>query len=367
MKRSQNQIVTALLMPFSLLYGIGVFLRNLFFDTGIFSSHEFSFPVISVGNITVGGTGKTPHVEHIVSILKGSFSIAVLSRGYKRRSSGFVIASTASRVKDVGDEPLQIKRKFPEVEVAVDGDRVNGIRKLFNYNSRLNAVILDDAFQHRWVKPGISILLVDYNQPFTEDSLLPAGRLREPVSSIKRAAIVICSKCPPDMQPIERRIIRKELNLFPWQSLYFTTYAYGNPCPVFRETEPFPEREKFRNMKSPVLMITGIAYPVLFEEYLREFSPRIKKIVFPDHHNYRTGDIRHISKEWQSIENNQKIIITTEKDAIRFRNLNNIDFEIRRKMYYIPVSIRFIEKDGEEFKKQILHYVGDNKRDHIIS
>jgi tetraacyldisaccharide 4'-kinase len=172
MQYPYNPIIKALLAPFSLLYAIVVFIRNLCFDLGIFASREFPFPVISVGNITVGGTGKTPHVEYIVSLLKDEFSIAVLSRGYKRKSSGFVVASTASGVREIGDEPLQIKKKFPDVEVAVDGNRVRGIVNLCRYNRKVNTVILDDAFQHRWVKPGISILLIDYSRPLYTDTLL---------------------------------------------------------------------------------------------------------------------------------------------------------------------------------------------------
>lgn len=366
MKGSYKPIITVLLAPLSLIYGIVIFFRNLFFDIGIFSSREFALPVISVGNITVGGTGKTPHVEHIISILKDEFRVAVLSRGYKRKSTGFVVASTASTIQDIGDEPLQIKKKFPEVEVVVDGDRVRGIRKLCLYSREIQAVILDDAFQHRWVKPGISILLIDYNQPIKDDYLLPAGRLRESASAKKRAVIVVVTKCPSDIKPIERRIITKDLNLFPWQSLYFSTFRYCDPLPVFSGALPFPGMEQLREIKPSILMITGIANPQLLKIHLNLISNRIEQICFSDHHQFTSQDINRIKVAWQSIKDKRKIIITTEKDAMRFAVGNNIDPEIREKMYYIPIDIRFIENDGELFKNQILNYVRNNKREHII-
>ena len=368
MLQNRHPILTILCFPFALIYGLIIFIRNQCFNTGIFSSHEFDFPVISVGNITVGGTGKTPHVEHIVSFLKDDFKVAVLSRGYKRKSSGFVIASTASSVEEVGDEPLQIKKKFPSVEVAVNGNRVRGIKKLRSYNRNLQSVILDDAFQHRWVKPGISVLLIDYNQPLEDDWLLPAGRLREPVSAKSRAAIVIITKCPPDIKPIERRIIGKELNLYPWQSLYFTTYSYGKPIPVFKDDAPGGNKEKLFAIKPFILVVTGIAMPAIFTEYLDGISFGMEKLSFPDHHKFTESDLSNILKVWKSIDKKEKIIITTEKDAMRFQRIRNIDPEIKQNIYYIPISVRFVENGkDDEFKKQILHYVRDNKRNHIIS
>ncbi len=367
MQYPHNPIIKALLAPLSMLYGIGVFFRNLCFDCGIYTSREFPFPVISVGNITVGGTGKTPHVEYIVSILKDQFSIAVLSRGYKRKSSGFVVASTASGVSNVGDEPLQIKKKFPDVEVAVDGNRVRGIVNLCRYNRKVNALILDDAFQHRWVKPGITILLMDYNRPVTVDNLLPAGRLREFASARKRAGIVIVTKCPSGIKPIERRIIAKELDLFAWQSLYFTTIMYGDPVPVFTGGVPFPEREELKGMNSQILMVTGIVSPGPLKQHLSVISPVAAHLAFADHHKFTKRDAGKIGRVWKSVEGEHKFLVTTEKDAMRFREIGNyIDPEIRINMYYIPITISFVDNDGELFKNQILNYVRNNKRDRIL-
>ena len=367
MQYPHNPLIKALLAPFSLLYGIGVFVRNLCFSCGIFTSREFPFPVISVGNITVGGTGKTPHVEFLVSLLKDHFSIAVLSRGYKRKSSGFVVASTVSGVRDIGDEPLQMKRKFPDVEMAVDGNRVRGIVNLSRYNRKVNTVILDDAFQHRWVKPGITILLVDYHRPVTSDSLLPAGRLREFASARKRAGIVIVTKCPSGIKPIERRIIAKELDLIAWQSLYFTTIVYGDPVPVFTGGIPFPEREELKAMNSQILMVTGIVSPGHLKQHLSVISPVAAHLDFPDHHSFSKRDAGKIGRVWNSFEGGRKLIVTTEKDAMRLREIGNyIDDEIKINMYYIPIKISFVDDDGELFKNQILNYVRNNKRDGIL-
>ncbi len=355
-----------LLSPLSAIYGTGVLLRNTCFRWGIFRGREFPFPVISVGNITVGGTGKTPHVEYLVSLLRERFSLAVLSRGYKRKSRGFAVVSTESHVDEVGDEPLQIKRKYPDVAVAVDGNRVRGIEKLCRYSGRMQAVLLDDAFQHRWVRPGISILLTDYSRPLKDDMLLPAGSLREFVSAKKRATIVIVTKCPPDMKPIDRRIIMTDLNLFPWQALFFTTFSYGDPQPVFSETVPFPEREKIRSEKAGILMVTGIVSPRPLRKHLRSISPMISQLRFPDHHRFGERDVARIKDAWNSLGNNLRMLITTEKDAARLRQTPGLGDELKRNMYYVPVTVRFIDDNGETFNKKIIDYVGKNKRDHIL-
>ncbi|TVR74300.1 MAG: tetraacyldisaccharide 4'-kinase [Marinilabiliales bacterium] len=355
-----------LLSPLSAIYGAGVLLRNTFFKWGIFRGREFPLPVISVGNITVGGTGKTPHVEYLAALLRDKFNVAVLSRGYKRKTRGFAVVSTESHVEEVGDEPLQIKRKYPDVTVAVDGNRVRGIQKLCRCKGRIQAVLLDDAFQHRWVRPGISVLLTDYSRPLKDDMLLPAGSLREFVSAKERATTVIVTKCPPDIKPIERRIIMTDLKLFPWQSLFFTTFSYGDPRPVFSETVPFPEREIIRSEKYGILMVTGIVSPRPLRKHLRSISPRIRQLRFPDHHRFGRKDVARIKDAWNSPGENLRMLITTEKDAARLRQTTGLDDELKRNMYYIPVSVKFIDGCGESFNKKIIDYVGKNKRDHIL-
>jgi tetraacyldisaccharide 4'-kinase len=363
----RNYLLWVLLLPLSFIYGIVVFIRNKLFDAGLLPSELFPFPVISIGNITAGGTGKTPHVEYLVSILKDEFRVAVLSRGYKRKSSGFRIAGMYSKVSEVGDEPLQIKKKFPATEVAVSASRVKGIKRLLSHNDKIQVVILDDAFQHRWVKPGISMLLIDYHRPVYHDSLLPAGYLREPVSSIKRASIVVITKCPPKIKPIDIRIIRKDLNLYPWQSLYFTSFSYGDPLPVYPEGKPFPGKWLVPGNGLTILMVTGIATPSVFRNYLGNISGDIVQLSFPDHHNFTRRDIRRIERAWLSSGSKWKAIVTTEKDAVRLSELSGIGPELKKYMYYVPVRVSFIEKNSSKFNKQILDYVRKNKRHHIVS
>ena len=216
------------LRPLSWLYGLGVGFRNMLFEAGILKSHTYATPVISVGNITVGGTGKTPHVEYLIRLLKDKTNLAVLSRGYKRKSRGFLLADNDSTMYDIGDEPFQIKQKFPDITVAVDKKRTRGISRLINGEAGkdIDVILLDDAFQHRYVRAGISILLVDYHRLIIYDELLPSGRLREPVGSKDRADIVIVTKCPPDIKPMDYRVITKAMALYPYQQLYFSTHEY---------------------------------------------------------------------------------------------------------------------------------------------
>lgn len=223
------------LLPLSWLYGLGVRLRNQLYEMGILKSHTFGIPVIAVGNITVGGSGKTPHVEYLIRLLKDRMKVAVLSRGYKRKSRGYVLAGPETVSSEIGDEPYQMKNKFPDVFVAVDKDRCEGIRNLTTDETtkETDVILLDDAFQHRRVKPGINILLIDYHRLIIYDKLLPAGRLREPQNGKNRADIVIITKCPTDLKPMEFRVLTKAMNLFPYQDLYFSTLEYGCPEPIF--------------------------------------------------------------------------------------------------------------------------------------
>ena len=247
------------LLPLSWLYGLGVKFRNMLFEVGILQSRSFDVPVISVGNITVGGTGKTPHVEYLISLLKDKVKVAVLSRGYKRKTRGFVIADENATAKTVGDEPLQMKRKFgDDITVAVDRNRCHGIDKLTGNDSTgdIDVVLLDDAFQHRYVTPGINILLVDYHRLIIYDKLLPAGRLREPLNGKNRADIVIVTKCPHDLKPMEYRVITKAMDLFPFQRLYFTRLDYKDLTPVFGGKEMPLDRISH---DEHILLLTGIA------------------------------------------------------------------------------------------------------------
>lgn len=220
-------VLKIILWPLSVLYGIGVSIRNRLFNLGILKTQEFDIPIICVGNITVGGTGKTPHTESLINELKNDYRVACLSRGYKRKTSGFVLATANSTANDIGDEPMQIKAKFPEITVAVDANRVRGIKKLMQLPEKPEVIILDDGFQHRYVKADINIMLIDYNRPIYEDHLLPLGRLRESIHAKDRANYIIVTKCPQNISPIEKRIILKHLNLKAYQQLLFSSMKYG--------------------------------------------------------------------------------------------------------------------------------------------
>ena len=350
-----------LLAPFAFLYGRVVAIRNWMFDNGILPSVSYDFPVICVGNITVGGTGKTPFTEYLIRLLLPQKKVGVLSRGYKRSTSGFVLSTKYSKASEIGDEPCQIKRKFPEVVLAVDANRRRGIQKM-REREQPEVFLLDDAYQHRYVKPGLSILLIDYNRLVTEDSLLPLGQLREPVRYMNRANIVVVNKCPTTITPMELRIIKKKLSLYPYQTLYYSSIAYGDCVPVFADsplTEEMLQPDFLRQGDYAVLCVTGIASPKPFESYISTFAKIAKSLNFGDHHSFTKGDINSIEKEFKSISSPNKIILTTEKDAVRLQENPFLSDELKRVICCIPLTVRFL--GGEEsFNKQILEYVGKN-------
>jgi len=349
-----------LLYPFAIIYGIVVFLRNKLFDLKILSSEEFDLPVISVGNITAGGTGKTPHVEYLISILKSEFNVAVLSRGYKRKTKSFLIASEDSEVKEIGDEPKQLKQKFNDILVAVDNKRVNGIRNILKTGKNIDTIILDDAYQHRWVKPGYSILLIDYGRPIFSDHLLPAGFLRESPREVKRADVVIITKSFYDVNEEIKSNFKQRLHLKPTQLLYTTKISYKNPISVFNID--------FKIIELPpneitVILITGIAHSNPLFIYL---SGKYKKIIhckFKDHHNYGGFDLKNIIRKFNEADDNKTIILTTKKDAVKFQNLKNNAELCKLPVFYIPIEIKFQDNNEEiNFKNNIINYVRANIR-----
>jgi tetraacyldisaccharide 4'-kinase len=365
MNANRFNIIRYLLVPFTPLYGLIVGIRNRLYDYNILESTEFNLPIISVGNITVGGTGKTPHVEYLISLLDGNFNVATLSRGYKRKTRNFLMATPDSTFEEIGDEPRQIKRKFPGIQVAVDSNRIRGIRKLMAGFKDLNLIILDDAFQHRAVKPGLSILLVDYSRPLSMDHLLPWGNLRESSYEKRRAHIILVTKCPPKIKPIQRRLVVKDLNLFPYQTLYFTTVIYGELHPVFASA-PQLTKETCKSEKFRIHMVTGIANNRPLKKHLRGITPKITESRFPDHHNYSIRDMEEILNVFTQIDHDKKIIITTEKDAMRFQSIKGINDLLKESMYYVPMGIEFLDDEGESFNNQIISYVRKNKRDSIL-
>ncbi len=362
--RNRN-IFEYLLYPFSLIYGMVIFIRNRLYDYNLLKVHSFNIPIISVGNITVGGTGKTPHVEYLIRLLKDDFSVATLSRGYKRKTRGFIKATRESTAHEIGDEPRQMKQKFPEIIVSVDENRVRGIKNLLKEKDKLDVIILDDAFQHRRVKPGLSILLTDFNQPITQDHLLPFGRLREQPYEKRRAHIILVTKSPDRIKPIERRLILKELQVFPYQNLYFTSFSYFDPQPVFPDQKVMTKAQ-MRDEKPRILMLTAIANPRIFKRQVRGISTKITEIKFSDHHDFSDKDLDKVLSAFREIKAENKYILTTEKDAMRLQKFEELNPDHKAVFYYIPLEVTFLNEDTDNFNRHIINYVRDNKRDSIL-
>ncbi|RPH32958.1 MAG: tetraacyldisaccharide 4'-kinase [Bacteroidales bacterium] len=350
------KLVSFLLAPFALLYGLIVKIRNLLFDYGILKSISFKKPVICVGNITVGGTGKTPHVEYLLKILSTSFNVATLSRGYGRKTKGFGYVTPASTAVEVGDEPLQMKLKYPAVKVAVDADRVNGISTLIKENPDLDAIILDDAFQHRWVKAGLQILLIDFNRLITRDYFLPMGRLRDSVKEKRRADIVLITKCPLDLSQEQKVSIINELRLSQKQSVYFTGISYGEPQPVFQEFGLSLELIKNQD----VFAFAGIANPISFFSHIKNRMNLVEAYTFPDHFSFSESKLSPIIEAFIKNKSLHKSMVTTEKDAARIRGLSNLDTEIKKALFFIPIEIEFVDNQENNFINQILTYARKN-------
>ena len=353
------------LTPFSWLYGLGVGFRNQMFELGILKSKSYDIPVIAVGNITVGGAGKTPHVEHLVRLLHDKVKVAVLSRGYKRKSRGYVLADKQSTARDIGDEPYQMMKKFPDIHIAVDKKRCHGIDRLITDESTkdTDVILLDDAYQHRYVKPGINILLVDYHRLIIYDKLLPAGRLREPQSGKSRADIVIITKCPKDLKPMEFRVLTKALNLYPYQKLFFTTLEYCPLEPLFcgddLQLEEIPK-------DTNVLLLTGIASPKQMIVDLEPYVGAIEPMTFADHHQFTKRDIRKLNERFAAMPE-PKMIITTEKDNARLFGLEGLSEEVRHHIYLLPIRIQFMLGQEQEFNEKIIGYVQKNSRNSILA
>lgn len=344
------------LLPLAWLYGAGVRLRNKMYDAGLIKSSAFDIPLISVGNITVGGTGKTPHVEHIVRLLSCDMRIAVLSRGYKRKTRGYRLADESATAADIGDEPLQMKRKFGDtIYVAVSENRCEGVRRLTSddVTKDVQAIILDDAFQHRRLQPGISIVLVDYRRPVAYDSLLPAGRLREPASGLRRADIVVVTKCPDGMRRSDFRMTARTLSLDKGQSLYFSSIDYGALIPLQGGSDKVPS---IMPEDTNVLLITGIASPRPMAEHLKNSCRNVTTMTFADHHNFSSRDLLHLNEAFEALPS-PKIAITTEKDAARLATTQGLSAMLRRSLFVLPIKVKFLNGGEQAFNEEIKRVV----------
>lgn len=336
-------LLRKILFPFSILYGIVTSLRNFLFDKGILKSYSFDLPVIAVGNLSVGGTGKTPQIEYLIRLLSPKYKIATLSRGYKRKSEGFVLADDNSDAAILGDEPFQFYKKFPVIQVAVDANRKNGIEQLVKL-SQPDIILLDDAFQHRKIKAGLYILLTSYGDLYADDFILPAGNLRESRNGAERAKIIVVTKCPPSLSAKEQDRIQKKLKIDSDQRLCFTSIAYDEF--VFSEEKQLSVSE-IKDVDK--LLLAGIAKPEPFFAYLQSENDVILR--FPDHHHFTEKDIQEIKNKAQD-----KKIITTEKDFVRLKGKLPDS-----QLFYLPIKSNFIS-GGEDFDKTILNYVGKSSR-----
>lgn len=354
-----------ILFPFAIIYRFVIDLRNFFYDFKIIKSTEFNIPIISVGNISIGGTGKTPHTEMIINFLCKQYKVAVISRGYKRKTKGFRIVNKNDNYQLTGDEPLQIKQKFDDVIVAVCENRKIGITKLIKIHPEVEVIILDDAFQHRRIKPGLSILLINYNKPIKDDYILPIGMLREPVHNSSRADIIIYTKCPEKITPIERRIIQQDIKLKPYQHLFFSKIVYEEIIPLFKEYKDITIQD-LKQLK--VLLFTGIANSEHLANYIEKHASEILHLKFSDHHNFTQKDYHKILENFNKILGN-KILLTTEKDAIRLKVDEKFPEELKSFLFCIKISVKIITEKEEEtiFKNKIYEYVGKNKRNNRFS
>jgi tetraacyldisaccharide 4'-kinase len=339
------------MLPFSFIYGLMMFVYNKMYDCKLKKIRHFDIPVISVGNISVGGTGKTPHIEYLVELLSKDFKIAVLSRGYKRKSKGFQYVDVNDCYTKTGDEPLQIKKKYPDITVAVNANRCKGIEKLRRDFPDIDMILLDDAFQHRKIQPSLNIVLIDYNRPVSKDSILPAGRLRDCKSSLYRADIILVTKCPNDILPKERKTVASQLEKYK-KPLYFSTLEYGKECPLFQSSIDL-------NCQTKLSGISGIANPVPFFKLIdkRYAFAIIEKLKFPDHHDFSEKDIRIILKKTET-----SAIVTTEKDSVRLiPHFNGMENRYTEKLFYIPIKVKVFE--SQKFNSHIIEHVRKSKTD----
>ena len=347
------KILKYILLPIAWIYAFVVWIRHSMFDAGKLRSRKFASPTICVGNITVGGTGKTPFVEYIIRLLQPGRELAVVSRGYKRKSKGMQVSDENSTAEILGDEPYQIFRKYPKTLVVADSNRCRAIDYIEANHANVDAVILDDAFQHRYVDAGLNILLIDYNRPVSKDCMLPAGRLRDLKSAQKRANIIVVTKCPKDLKPIDFNNLTKEIKPLPYQSLFFATLEYDTPyhCLTGEKVQLSKEQS--------LVLFTGIAKSQPLEEYLREQVKELRSIKFADHHNYSKGDNDKIRAEFLKFANENRWIITTEKDAAK---LNAFSDKIKERLIIIPVKVKILNEGESVLSKKITDYVEKNRR-----
>ena len=342
-----------LLFPFAFLYGAVIWIRNRLFDMNILKSASFNFPIICVGNLAVGGTGKTPMVEYLVGLLKQQYKTATLSRGYKRKTKGFAIANDSTTALDIGDEPMQFHQKFPEITVAVGEERLVAIPQVLHQKPDTEVIILDDAFQHRQVKAGLNILLTDYRNLFTRDHIIPAGDLRDVKSSRKRAEIIVVTKCKSDLSIDEKNELIQEIDPLPHQKVLFTEILYSRPYHLFNK------QQTNIGTATDVLLLCGIANPKPIKEFLTKHVHFYEMIRYPDHHIFTIDDLKEIKRHFEKLESDNKIILTTEKDAVRLEKYIN---ELSTyPIFVLPVQHSFLFGEAPVFESLVTDFIASFK------
>jgi tetraacyldisaccharide 4'-kinase len=337
-------IIKGLLFPFTLIYGAIISMRNAMYDRGMLKSTSFAIPTIGVGNLSVGGTGKTPHIEYLITLLKDYIQVAVMSRGYKRKTNGFLMVDALMSAYDCGDEPLQFKRKFPYVHVAVSESRMLGIPKLIGTAPDTQVVLLDDIFQHRSVQPFINILLTEYSRPFFNDILLPSGRLREWRSGSSRADAIIVTKCPPDLNEQQRVAFTNKLQPHDEQEVFFSHYQYGYPYYMYNAAQ------RLQLVKGHhVLLLTAIAHTDYLQSYVESRVSYVRSIAFEDHKEFSNYDLAQIKKVFDNMDMPHKFILTTEKDAVRLDIHRDFLIQHRIPVFVLPVRVQFLFDEGQKF------------------
>jgi tetraacyldisaccharide 4'-kinase len=354
---SEDIVIRVLLLPLALLYGMGVGLRDLLYRTGALRSVRFDLPVISIGNLSVGGAGKSPHIEYLMRWLGQYLNVAVLSRGYGRQTEGYRPVSVIDNARWVGDEPLQFKRKFPDTPVSVSESRAIGVPELLKHNPETQCVLLDDAYQHLAVTPGLNILLTEYNRPFTRDWLLPAGRLREWRYGARRADIIIVTKCPPELSERQRRDMALEIDPYPRQRLYFSRYAYGQPYALLRPTLQRP-----LDLDTELLLLSAIANTDYLLQYLGEQAKAVQTLEFEDHHYFKEEDLLDLKRRFERMAGPNKIILTTEKDATRLELHAAFLAQHQLPVFVLPVEVAFCGDDEAAFQADLRQVLLNFKR-----
>jgi tetraacyldisaccharide 4'-kinase len=343
-----------LLIPFALLYGLIIWIRNWLYDKNFFKSTAFGLPLICIGNLSVGGTGKSPMTEYLVRHLKNSFRVATLSRGYKRKTKGYALATAFTTAIDIGDEPMQFHRKFPDVPVAVGEERMVAIPQLLHDKPETQVIILDDAFQHRAIKAGFNILLTECHNLYTRDFFLPTGDLRDLRKSSKRADVILVTKCNADLSKEEKNKLIEEIDPLPGQQIFFTTIVYGTPFHITQQNFTFIDDQ------TEVLLITGVANPRPLKKFLEERIHAYHMMHYNDHHIFSIDDWREITKHFEQIQAQKKIILTTEKDAMRLLKFDNeLD---NLPLYVIPIEHRFLFNEGRMFDDIVINFIQNFKQ-----